>query len=89
MLIINAFLIVPPIAFASRLPTVCNLFNPDRINKPGPCVIKTIISQDKTVEGVVAFFPSLDHGTAMIISVQELSFLFPSLIIPHFRPLRC
>ena len=43
------FVVGPPVAMASRLPTVCNLFSQKTTEKAGPCGHRAIFSkiQDK------------------------------------------
>jgi hypothetical protein len=87
------FVVGPPAAFASKLPTVCNIFSQKTTEKASPCGHRTIFSkiQDKAFEvGVVLFF-NVDFETSDFLPIHSdpLSVSFPFGSNPQSSPLRC
>jgi hypothetical protein len=87
------FVVGPPAAFASRLPTVCNLFSQKTTEKAGPCGHRAIFSkiQDKSFEAGAVLIPGVDFETSHFLIVQSnpLSVSFPFGSNPQSSPLRC
>jgi hypothetical protein len=88
-----AFLLGPPLSFASKLPTVCNIFHKKMTDKAGPCGHRAMISkiQDKSLEVGVVLFSTVDLETSYSTVVQNYNpppFLL-SGSLPQSNPLRC
>ena len=87
------FVIGPPAAFASKLPTVCNIFSQKTTEKAGSCGHRAMFSkiQDKSFEvGAVLFFNvDLETSHFLIIQSNPLSVSFPFASNPQSNPLRC
>jgi hypothetical protein len=60
-----AFLLGPPLSFASKLPTVCNVFHKRSVDKAGTCGHRTTLSkvQDKSFEVEVVHFANMGIST--------------------------
>ncbi len=90
--VVIAFLLGPPLAMASNLPTVCNIFH-KTVDKAGPCGHRAMISkiQDKSfqVEAVLSLNVAFETGYFLIIQSNPLSVSFPLGSNPQFNPLRC
>ena len=89
LFLVFIFLVTLPIAFASRLPVVCKPFHPAKIGKTGPCNFKSLISPGCTIEAGIAAAKTVDGETLPITTFPGRPFLFLSLIISGFLPLRC
>jgi len=90
---IIAFLLGPSLAFASKLPTVCNIFHKNHTDKSGHCGHQGVSSkiQDKSLElGAVLFF-NVDSETSHFLIIQNnpSSFSFPFGSNAQSNPLRC
>jgi hypothetical protein len=87
------FVVGPPAAMASKLPTVCNIFSQKTTEKAGPCGHRAIFSkiQDKSfqVEAVLSFDVDFESGHFLIIQSNPLSVSFPFGSNPQSSPLRC
>ena len=87
------FLVGPPAAFASKLPTVCNIFSKKALDKAGPCGHRAMFSkiQDKSFDAQAVLFFNLDFETShfLIIQSNPLSVSFPFGSNAQSNPLRC
>jgi hypothetical protein len=87
------FVVGPPAAFASKLPTVCNIFSPKGAEKAGQCGHRAIFLkiQDTSfeVEAVLFFNVNFETSDFFPIHNNPLSPSFPFGSNPQFSPLRC
>ena len=87
------FVVGPPAALASRLPTVCNLFSQKTTEKAGPCGHRAIFSkiQDRSFEVGAVLVPGVgfEAGHFLIIRSNPLSVSFPFGTNSQSSPLRC
>jgi len=87
------FVLGPPAAMASNLPTVCNIFSQKPTEKAGPCGHRAIFSkmQDKSFEVGAVLIPSVDFEIShfLIIQSNPLSVSFSFESNPQSSPLRC
>ena len=91
-MLLAAFFLNPPVAFATKLPTACNFFHEKEINKSGPCGHQALLANDKTFGNEVLFSSSADFGISDCLLFQNgFSFLFvPFVTISKPAvPLRC
>lgn len=90
-LLLAAILLNVPVAFATRLPTICNVFHPKPILKSGPCGYQALLSKCQPLEDGEEFVSETDLGTAdfMVHGNIPLFCFIPSVIIPNPTPLRC
>jgi hypothetical protein len=88
-----AFLLGPPLSFASKLPTVCNIFHKKMTDKAGPCGHRAMFSkiQDKSFEIQAVLFFNVDSETSHFLIIQNnpSSFSFPFGSNAQSNPLRC
>lgn len=86
-----AFLLNSPVAFATKLPTACNVFDKKPIEKSGPCGFKATFSKLQSLdEGAVQIPESITENFGFICSWSEQpSSLSPCETIPSSLPLRC
>ena len=91
--LVIALLLGPPLAIASNLPTVCNIFHKKTVDKEGHCGHRAIFSkiQDKSFEVGAVLVPGVDFETShfLIIQSNPLSVSFPFGSNPQSSPLRC
>ncbi len=90
--VVIAFLLGPPLAIASNLPTVCNIFNKKQIEKSGPCKNHVTFSKDKYYEGGLAILivvTDLGISNPTMVHNNHHSLLHPPGIILSTAPLRC
>jgi len=87
------FVVGPPAAMASRLPTVCNIFSQKMTEKAKSCGNRAIFLkvQDKSlqVEAVLSFDANFETGNFLTIQTGPLSVSFPLGNNSQFNPLRC
>ena len=87
------FVVGPPVAMASNLPTVCNIFSQKKSEKAEPCGHRAIFSksQDKAfqVEAVLSFDVDFENGNFLIIQSNPLSVTLAFESNPQSTPLRC
>jgi len=83
-LIITAFLVGPPLAFAIKLPAACNVFHPKTIIKSGPCGDHALFSKDNPQE--TGAFPVVLLGLEVIDSATEVKSLSLSPVFPGILP---
>jgi hypothetical protein len=90
--VVIAFLLGPPLAIASNLPTVCNFFHKTG-DKAAPCGHRAMISKihDKSfqVEAVLSLDVDFETSYFLIIQSNPLSISFPLGSNTQFNPLRC
>ncbi len=86
-----AFLLNSPVAFATKLPTACNIFDKKLIEKSGPCGLKATFSKLQSLdEGVIQVSEAGNEICSFICSwTKQPSFLPPYSAIPNSLPLRC
>jgi len=88
-----ALLFGPPLAIASNLPTVCNVFVKKATDKAGSCGHKSMVSkfQDKSFElGAILYpVPDLEIGHPVIAASIIPSSLLSSNSLAQSNPLRC
>ncbi len=90
LLMAGIFLNVP-VAFATKLPAVCNVFHPKPIIKSGPCGHQALLSKYQFLEdgeGLVSY-GELRTANSRVPRNIHLSFFILSVIIPNPAPLRC
>jgi len=87
------FVVGPPASFASKLPTVCNIFSQKTTEKASPCGHRAIFSkiQDKSPEAEAVLFFNVDLETSRLLMTQSNSLLvsFPFETDSQSNPLRC
>ena len=83
-ILLAAILLNAPVAFATKLPTACNIFNKPQIEKSGPCGPQALFANDKPFGNEVFFSSSADFGISDCLLFQiNFSFLsVPSVTIP-------
>ena len=88
-----ALLIGPPLSIAKNLPTVCNIFYKNTVNKAGACGHQAMFSkmQNNSFEvGAVLFFNvDLEASHFFITQSSPISVSFPSGNDARSNPLRC
>ena len=92
LILLVALLAGPPVAFASKLPKACNIFQEKKAAKLGPCGHDVTFSKDKPYCGETAASNDTESEsleTAFVLQNSQLSFFFPSVIILNSVPLRC
>ena len=92
LILLAALLAGPPLAFATRLPTACNIFQEKKGAKMGACGHQVTFTKDKPRLGETAISSETDSGgleTVFVFQNSELSFFFPSVITLNSVPLRC
>ncbi len=89
--LVIAFLVGPPVAFATRLPTACNIFQEKKAAKLGTCGPQVTFSKDKFHSGEMVFSTGTDSGSNETTLVQNNNFsIFSRFVtIPNSAPLRC
>jgi hypothetical protein len=91
-ILMAAFLLNAPVAFATKLPTACNLFHEKEINKSGPCGHQALLANDKSFGIDVLFSSSADFGASdcLWFHIGFSSLSGPSVnILKPAAPLRC
>jgi len=89
--LIVALLLGPPLAFATKLPKACNIFQENKINKSGPCGHQVTLSKVKCHEGGVGFVSTIDFGicNSLMVPISHPALSVPSENILNTAPLRC
>jgi len=91
--LMTLFVVGPPAAMASNLPTVCNIFSHKTTGKAEPCGHRTVFSkvQDKSLQvgAVLSFDVNFEAGNFLTIQGNPFSMSFPLGDNPQFNPLRC
>ena len=90
-ILLTAILLNPPVAFATKLSTACNVFNKKQIIKSGPCGPQAMFSKLQSLEeGVVLISGAeLEIRNFLMSWTNHSSFFSLSVIIPNSVPLRC
>jgi hypothetical protein len=91
--LILALLLGPPLAFASKLPTVCNVFHKRPVYKGGPCGHRAMLSkiQDKSFEVEAVHFANISLASKYFTptpSICPTCFLEIADLLQS-NPLRC
>ena len=90
--IIMALVLGPPVAFASKLPTTCNIFHNKKAAKLGSCGHNVTFSKDKFQVHEMAFSSGIESGSIeipVILQNNQPSCFFPSHVLLDSVPLRC
>ncbi len=91
-ILVAAFLLNSPVAFATKLPTACNIFNKTQIEKSGPCGHQALFSSDKSFANEILFSSGIDFGISDYLMFQNIfsSISLPSVtFLKSAAPLRC
>ena len=90
-ILMAAFLLNSPVAFATKLPTACNVFDKKQIEKSRPCGDQAAFSKLQTHEdGIIPVSQAEPENCSFMGSWNKHpSFLSPYAIIPNSVPLRC
>jgi hypothetical protein len=90
-ILLVAILLNPPVAFASKLPTACNVFDKKQIIKSGPCGPQAMFSKFQSLEDGVVLISGAELGIRNFLMswTNHSSFFSLSVIIPNSVPLRC
>jgi len=92
LILLAALLAGPPAAFATKLPTSCNIFHEKKTAKSGPCGHQATFTEDKSHFGEMVVSNSTDSGIIEnkdVLSNNHLSLSSQSIIILDSLPLRC
>jgi hypothetical protein len=92
LILLAALLTGPPVSFAIKLPTSCNIFHDKKEAKSGPCGHQATFTQEKSHFGEVVVFNGQDSGILGhkdVLTHNLLSFSSQSFIILESLPLRC
>jgi len=92
LILLAALLVGPPVAFATKLPTACNMFQEKKAAKLGPCGHDVTFTKDKPYLAETGISSETDSGsleTIFVFQNSQLSFFFPSVITLDSVPLRC
>ena len=92
IILLAALLAGPPAAFATKLPTSCNIFHDKKAAKSGPCGHQATFTKDKFQFGEMEFPAGADSGNEEGRTVLN-NHLFPPLRsfagAVDLIPLRC
>jgi hypothetical protein len=92
LILLAALVTGPPAAFATKLPTTCNIFHDKKEAKSGPCGHQATFTQEKSHFGEMAVSNSADSGIIENKDVLLDNHVFlssQSIIILESLPLRC
>ncbi len=92
MALIIAFLLGPPAAFASKLPTHCNIFHKNMKDKTGCCGHRAVSKiQDNSYETPAVLLSRVDFEIGYFLVAQNNfpSFFYSFPSNSQFSPLRC
>lgn len=92
LILLAALLAGPPAAFATKLPTSCNIFHDKKVAKSGPCGHQATFTEDKSHFGEMVVSNSTDSGIIEnkdVLADNHFSLSFQSVIILDSLPLRC
>jgi hypothetical protein len=89
--LLAAVLLNAPVAFASKLPTACNIFNKTQLEKSGPCGPQALFSNDKFFGNEVLFTSEINFSFNESHLFQSVFFSLsaPSVTFSSAVPLRC
>jgi hypothetical protein len=92
LILLAALLAGPPLAFANKLPTACNIFQEKKAAKMGACGHQVTFTNDKFEFGEMEFPAGWDSGNEEAPAVLN-NHLFPPFIsflgAADLTPLRC
>jgi len=90
-ILMAAFLLNAPVAFATKLPTACSVFDKKQIEKSGPCGLKALLCKCQSLEDGVVLVSGeeFEKGNFIISPNNNQSLLSSHVIIPPSEPLRC
>ncbi len=91
-ILLAAILLNAPVAFASKVPTACNIFNKTQIEKSGPCGHQALFSNDNPFGNEFLFSSGVDLGISDCDLFQNIfsPLSVPSVTSPKSAvPLRC
>jgi hypothetical protein len=92
LILLTALLAGPPVAFATKLPTACNIFHEKKTAKSGPCGHQATFTEDKSHFGEMVVSNSADSGIIEnkdVLSNNHTSLSLQSIIFLESLPLRC
>jgi len=90
--LVIALLLGPPLAFATKLPTACNVFKEKKAAKCGPCGHQVTFSKDKFHCGEISFSnggDSISIEAPVAFQNNHFPLFSPSVIFLNSPPLRC
>jgi len=90
--LIMALVLGPPVAFAGKLPTTCNIFHNKKAARLGSCGHQVTFSKDKFQGAETAFSNGIEFGnieTPLVLHNNHPSRSFPSAVVFDSVPLRC
>ena len=90
--LIIALVLGPPVSFAGKLPTTCNIFHHKKAVKLGSCGHQVTFSKDKFQGAETAFSNGIEFGnieTPLVLHNNHPSRSFPSAVVFDSVPLRC
>ena len=90
LLLAGIFLNVP-VAFATKLPAACNVFNPPQVNKAGPCGQQGLLSNENAFDGGPYSLLTLDLEICSSAGNPNHSSSLPGISPVNFYslPIRC
>ncbi len=90
-ILLAAILLNAPVAFASKLPTACNIFQEKKAAKLGTCGHQATFTKDKFHSGETGFSagPSSGNEDAPIVRNNHLSPFAPFTSMINLTPIRC
>jgi len=92
LILLAALVMGPPAAFATKLPTSCNIFHDKKEAKSGPCGHQATFTEDKSHFGEMVVSDSADSGIIEnkdFFPNDHLSHSFQSITILESLTLRC
>ncbi len=91
--LVVTLLLGPPLAMASKLPTVCNIFNKKTTDKAGPCGHRVMFSkiQNNSLEAGAILSPNVGLETNLFTIAQDShpTFVLSVVNLTQTNPLRC
>jgi hypothetical protein len=92
LILLAALLAGPPVAFATKLPTACNIFQEKKAAKLWTCGHQATSAKDKLLSGEMEFPSGPDSGNieAQVVHNNHLfSPNIPFVGVADLTPLRC
>ncbi len=92
LILLAALLAGPPAAFATKLPTSCNIFHEKKTAKSGPCGHQATFTQEKSHFGEMVVSNNADSGSIEnkdVLLNNHVSLSSQSITILESLPLRC
>jgi len=92
LILLAALLAGPPVAFATKLPTACNIFQEKKAAKLGTCGHQAMSAKDKLLSGEMEFpsGPESENIKAQVVHNNHLfSPFIPFVGAADLTPLRC